>query len=122
MEEPVESDRPDYGRPRWRQILDRIGLLQLMVLPLALLARWLPIVGGGAFDFAPEFMDAPTYLERVFVNLVALTLFVIALGIVPHVGAKVLEALGISARAHGVARHHGYRRWTRSNPLRSAAQ
>ena len=93
MEDSAESTPPEDEKPRWRRVLKFIGLLQVaFVLPIALLARWLPTKRGGDMDMAPHVIEDPTYLESVLVNVVALNLFLFVIGVIFYVGVKVLEA------------------------------
>ena len=83
---------------RWARLFDAVGfqlfvgLEVAFVLPIALLARWLPDKRGGNMDFAPYLLDEPTYLDSVLVNVVVLNVLLFAVGVVLLVGVKVLEA------------------------------
>ncbi len=74
-------------------MLDLVGVFEVaLVLPLALLARWLPSKRGGTMDVAPLVIEDPTYIESVLVNAVMLNVLLFAVGVLLFIGAKGVEA------------------------------
>ena len=93
MGETNEPPPSDDERPRWRQVLDVIrGFELVLVLPLVLLARWLPSKRGGTMDAAPYVIEDPTYIQSVLVNAALLDILLLAAGLLIFIGAKGVEA------------------------------